>query len=134
MGENKDRMVAETTQCDQICQAAYLTNLSSACNTTASRVSRSHCIAFKDYPFPVPADCKSLHFCGSKFRVAKIAMQLSLSTFHGARLQSACTTRRIPSDRGLHVIALQPIQGKVISTQMGKTAVVQVRLLKRRCT
>jgi len=53
-------------------------------------------------------------------------MQLGLSTFHGARLQSACTVKRSLAQK-FNVIALQPIQGKVISTQMGKTAVVQVK-------
>jgi hypothetical protein len=55
-------------------------------------------------------------------------MQFSLSTFHGARLHSACTTRRNPAERSLQIIALKPIEGKVISTRMAKTAVVQVRV------
>lgn len=57
-----------------------------------------------------------------------MAAQLGVSSFRGTQLQFAQPGRRCQEGSfRLQIIALKPIQGKVVSTAMEKTAVVQVR-------
>lgn len=53
-------------------------------------------------------------------------MQLGLSSFRGAQLQTPQPIRRAADQHRLQIVALKPIQGKVVSTSMAQTAVVQV--------
>lgn len=54
-------------------------------------------------------------------------MQLNMNTFHGSQLQSRTLSQRPLNAQRLQIFALKPVQGKVVSASMQKTAVVQVQ-------
>ena len=61
-----------------------------------------------------------------------MAAQLGTSTFRGAQLQTAQPFTRCSTPGRLQIVALKPIQGKVVSTSMTQTAVVQVSAKRHR--